>query len=237
MNLNSARKHPRCSLDLNILVQFEACNNELKRINEQQEEEETIIVQNGDLEMKLLYNERENIIQAIPKFWYHTLLSNLNIKKLFPKIQKRCFRNLLSIGVDDLTGFSDGFRITFHFKSNPYFENTMLVKEIYPNQDPPSSSSCIIWNNYIDWTRSLDEPSCSFINAATFFEWYVEEKCANTISIAKEFKHVFTKPLMLFTKYIDSQNAQHTKKTFPVKIRLETQVDEPDGHGNPSSRE
>jgi len=106
--------------------------------SDEEEEKEELV--NGVAEMNLQgYDENT---QGIPKFWLHTL-RNANDDALLGIVQphdEEILENLTDIKVSLNSPDNTGFTLSFYFKENEFFSNSVLTKlyVLRPEHDPES---------------------------------------------------------------------------------------------------
>jgi len=108
--------------------------------DEEDEKEEKEELVSGVAEMSLQgYDENT---QGIPKFWLHTL-RNANDDALLGIVQphdEEILENLTDIKVSLNSPDNTGFTLSFHFRENEFFSNSVLTKlyVLRPEHDPES---------------------------------------------------------------------------------------------------
>lgn len=86
--------------------------------------------------------------------------------------------------VQEFDDIKSGYRITFYFRPNEYFENSSLTKEFFLNgknesATPTSESTKILWKEGKDLLRLLQyKPMTNRrkrnLEHKTFFDWFVD---------------------------------------------------------------
>uniref|UniRef100_A0A7N0U0A9 Uncharacterized protein n=1 Tax=Kalanchoe fedtschenkoi TaxID=63787 RepID=A0A7N0U0A9_KALFE len=100
----------------------------LEKINEQASDEVLEIEQKYNEVRKPVYDERKEVIKAIPDFWLTAFLSHPAFSQLLTVEDQRIFKHLESLEVEESKDVKLGYTISFNFNSNPYFENPKLAK-------------------------------------------------------------------------------------------------------------
>lgn len=59
--------------------------------------------------------------------------------------EEECLHFLTKLEVEEFEDIKSGYRIKFHFDSNPYFENDVLTKEFHLGSSGLCSFSILIW--------------------------------------------------------------------------------------------
>jgi hypothetical protein len=145
-----------------------------------------------------LYKERNQIISKIPNFWHKAFSNNPNL--FLTEEDQKVLEHLKEIDViEDLDDSKHGYKITFTFGSNPYFENDILWKEIRPEESGSIkvSASKINWKEGKDITKVPEEPKGGKKRKKafdeSFFTWFSEENDNGEIGdIIRE--HIWSDP-------------------------------------------
>ncbi|KAK4872000.1 hypothetical protein RN001_016124 [Aquatica leii] len=114
--------------------------------------------------------------------------------------QQDSFRYLKNLQIEE---HNDVCHMTFHFRKNPYFENTFLTKKIdFKNKDVSSNSDAIIWkaNANFDLPNELKSP---LKDAESFYEWYIGKNTLNATFIAQNILDLWINPLEWFEIHLD----------------------------------
>nr|GMC74252.1 NAP1-related protein 2-like isoform X2 [Ipomoea batatas] len=104
---------------------------------------------------KPVYQKRNDIIKAIPDFWLTAFLSHPVLSELLTEEDQKIFKFLSSIEVEDSKDVKSGYSIIFNFKSNPYFEDTKLMKS-YAFQEEGATQ---ITATPIKWKEGMQIPN------------------------------------------------------------------------------
>lgn len=88
-----------------------------------------------------------------------------------------------------------GYRISFHFEENPYFENDVLTKEFHlgSSGDPASQSTSIRWKEGNDLSKKIKDKSGGkgrkrFLEQKTLFSWLSDHADPSADDIAEVIK-------------------------------------------------
>jgi template-activating factor I len=92
---------------------------------------------------------------------------------------------MTKLHVEDFDDVKTGYRISFHFKENPYFENDVLTKEFHlaaenqsDNFSQTSTATQIKWKEGKDLLKELQsKPQTNKKRDAdhkSFFEWFLD---------------------------------------------------------------
>jgi len=162
------------------IEQIDELQNDVDRLNEQASEE-ILKVEQKFVKLRWPYfQKRAALIEKIPNFWVWTFLNHPQISALLDEDDEELFQNYLTkCEVQDFEDGKTGYTISFHFKTNPFFENDVISKsfQISDTGEPSSTSTAIKWKEGMDLTkrhqeaaakcgkRKLEEPE-------SFFSWF-----------------------------------------------------------------
>lgn len=110
------------------IEKLQEIQDELEKINEEASDKVLEVEQQYNEKRKPVYDKRNDIIKSIPEFWLTAFLSHPALGDLANEEDKKIFKYLSSLEVEDFKDVKSGYSITFNFKSNPYFEDTKLTK-------------------------------------------------------------------------------------------------------------
>ncbi|CAA0836069.1 NAP1-related protein 2, partial [Striga hermonthica] len=115
--------------DLVISIEkLQEIQDELEKINEEASEKVLEVEQKYNEVRKPVYDKRNNVIKSIPDFWLTAFMSHPALSELLTDEDQKIFKYLSNLEVEDCKDVKSGYSITFHFKPNPYFEDTKLTK-------------------------------------------------------------------------------------------------------------
>ncbi|KAK5846364.1 NAP1-related protein 1 [Gossypium arboreum] len=121
--------HEQIDGDLVISIEkLQEIQDELEKINEEASEKVLEVEQKYNEVRKPVYDKRNEIINSIPDFWLTAFLSHPALGDLLTEEDQKIFKYINSLEVEDFKDLKSGYTITFNFNSNPYFENTTLMK-------------------------------------------------------------------------------------------------------------
>lgn len=125
---------------------------------------------------KPVYSKRSTLIQHIPEFWLTTLINHHHISHFINEADEDCLQYLRKLHVEEFDDSVSGFKISFFFDSNPYFENEIICKEISygPSGVLRSKASPIRWKPGRDLTRVTEAASSSKSQPQSFFHWFIQ---------------------------------------------------------------
>jgi len=110
------------------IEKLQEIQDELERINEEASDKVLEVEQKYNVIRKPVYDKRNDIIKSIPDFWLTAFLSHPALGNLLSEEDQKVFKHLTSLEVEDCKDVKSGYTITFNFETNPYFEDTKLIK-------------------------------------------------------------------------------------------------------------
>ncbi|CAN1266135.1 NAP1-related protein 2 [Linum perenne] len=124
------------------IEKLQEIQDELERINEEASDKVLEVEQKYNVIRKPVYDKRNDIIKSIPDFWltavsvvctfadlsFVQFLSHPALGNLLSEEDQKVFKHLTSLEVEDCKDVKSGYTITFNFETNPYFEDTKLIK-------------------------------------------------------------------------------------------------------------
>ncbi|KAL0421915.1 UNVERIFIED_CONTAM: NAP1-related protein 2 [Sesamum latifolium] len=124
---NGGTEHIDRELVLSI-EKLQEIQDELEKINEEASEKVLEVEQKYNKIRKPVYDKRNDIIKTIPDFWLTAFMSHPALSELLTEEDQKIFKYLSNLEVKDCEDVKSGYSIAFHFKPNPYFEDTKLTK-------------------------------------------------------------------------------------------------------------
>jgi template-activating factor I len=110
------------------IEKLQEIQDELEKINEEASEKVLEVEQRYNEIRKPVYDRRNDIIKSIPDFWLTAFMSHPALSELLSEEDQKIFKYLSNLEVEDCKDVKSGYSIMFHFKPNPYFEDTKLTK-------------------------------------------------------------------------------------------------------------
>lgn len=137
------------------LEAIDSIQNEIDGLNEKASEEILKVEQKYNKLKKVHFDKRNAIIENIPNFWVTSLLNHPQIATVVNQQEKECLQYLRKVEVEEFEDIKSGYKLTFSFKTNPFFTNEVLCKEFHLAQtgDPESKSTAIAWKDGMDLTK------------------------------------------------------------------------------------
>ncbi|KAL5725438.1 Asparagine-rich protein (ARP protein) [Ranunculus cassubicifolius] len=110
------------------IEKLQEVQDELEKVNEEASDKVLEVEQKYNEIRRPVYVKRTDIIKGIPHFWLTAFNSHPAIADILNEEDQKIFKFLDSIDVEDFKDVKSGYSITFHFSSNPYFEDEKLTK-------------------------------------------------------------------------------------------------------------
>ncbi|XP_078064311.1 protein SET-like [Mustelus asterias] len=185
------------------LEAVDACQRELEALNERASEE-ILRVERRYGQLRRPHLERRNrLIEDIPGFWVTAFLNHPQLSALIDENDEEAFNYMMRLEVEEFEDIKSGYRIKFNFSENPYFENSLIIKEFHlgTGGKPVSQSTPIKWKKGMDLTvlnKGVDEKGRKR-GHRSFFTWFTEHRNPTTDEIAEVLKDdMWPNPLQYF---------------------------------------
>ena len=129
------------------LEDIDGCQNEIDAMNEKASEEILKVEQKYNQLRRPFFDKRNEIIARIPKFWLTAFINHPQISSIIEEDEEDALQYLSKLEVEEFEDIKSGYKIKFHFSTNPYFSNDSLCKEFQlgTSGDPTSTSTAIEW--------------------------------------------------------------------------------------------
>ncbi|XP_064778666.1 testis-specific Y-encoded-like protein 4 isoform X1 [Oncorhynchus masou masou] len=146
-------------------------------------------------------DQRSSIIQAIPGFWVTALLNHPHLSAHIDKTDEGALSYMTNLEIESFKTNKLGYRIGFHFKRNPYFQNNIIVKELHLGMtgSPVSFSNPILWHRGQNLTLHSEPRRSGRGIYQTFFSWFSDHASPGRDDIAQILKDdLFRNPLRYY---------------------------------------
>uniref|UniRef100_A0A914C4T0 Protein SET n=1 Tax=Acrobeloides nanus TaxID=290746 RepID=A0A914C4T0_9BILA len=180
------------------LEEIDKVQSEIDSLNEQASEEILRVEQKYNQLRKPHFEKRSNLIKNIPNFWVTAFVNHPQVSRILGEEEEECLHYLTKLEVEEHEDIKSGFRIRFTFDSNPYFENTEIVKEFQLGQfEPTSTTTEIKWKpekkpDKLANGKSENAPK-------SFFEWLTDNSDPASDDLAEVIKDdIWPNPLQYF---------------------------------------
>ncbi|VDI18041.1 template-activating factor I [Mytilus galloprovincialis] len=176
------------------LEDIDGCQNKIDALNEKASEEILQVEQKYNKLRKPHYEQRNELIKNIPNFWVTAFVNHPQISAVLEDVEEDCLHYLSKLEVEEFEDIKSGYKISFVFASNPYFSNTVLVKEFHLSftGDPTSKSSKIEWKNGMDISAKIKQNGNNRKRkrgqSRSFFQWFEDNTDPSADDIAEVVK-------------------------------------------------
>jgi len=128
------------------IEEIDAVQNQLEDLSDQASQEILKVEQKYNALRKPHYEKRAEVIAKIPNFWATVFLNHPQVSSSLSEDDEVALQSLTKVAVEEMDGdVKSGYKITFHFSTNPYFENSELTKEVNQADPDLSKTSDIRW--------------------------------------------------------------------------------------------
>ncbi|KAF0303630.1 Protein SET [Amphibalanus amphitrite] len=189
------------------IEEIDGCQNEIDSLNEKASEEILKVEQKYNKMRKPFFEKRNKIIQKIPNFWVTAFVNHPQVSALLDEEEEECLHYMTQLEVEEFDDIKSGYRIKFHFSSNPYFKNEVLQKEFHlGSSEPRSESTKIEWKdkmNLVENAKSrmakLKQGRKRGLDVKSFFLWFEDHEDPSQDEIAEVIKDdMWPNPLQYF---------------------------------------
>lgn len=170
-------------------------------------------------QLRQYYLERRNyVIQSIPGFWVTALRNHPQLFEMITGRDAEMLRYITNLEVKESRLSRASCRFKFFFRRNPFFRNTLIVKdyEVRPTGQVVSLSTPIIWRPGHEPQPFLygnQEVTCSF------FTWLSDHSHPERDRIAQIIKEdLWPNPLQYYPFHIGAPRARRHQIREPVEI-------------------
>lgn len=197
-----------------ILESVDRLQTEIDTLNEEASEEILLVEQKYNKLRKPHFDQRNSLIAQIPNFWITAFVNHPQISHILTEEEEECLHYLNKVEVEEFEDIKSGYRIKFHFQTNPYFDNPVLCKEFNlsaaddVNAVPVSISVPVQWKDEeMDLTKGVPQElppgqngqSGLRVPHQTFFTWYLDNADPATDDVAEIIKDdIWPNPLQYY---------------------------------------
>merc|ERR1712115_63142 len=177
-------------------------------MNEKASEEILKVEQKYNLLRRPFFEKRNSIIGRIPKFWLTAFINHPQISSIIEEDEEDALQYLDRLEVEEFEDIKSGYKIQFHFSSNPYFSNSSLCKEFQlgSSGDPTSISTDILWKEGYNLTEKAAQRAALAkgsrkrqLENRTFFTWFCDNMDPQQDDVAEVIKDdLWPNPLQYF---------------------------------------
>jgi len=190
-----------------IVEQIDGVQNQIDGLNEQASEEILQVEQKYNNLRKPFFGKRADLIKKIPKFWVTVFVNHPQISALLDEEDEEALHYLSSVEVEEFEDIKSGYRIKFHFSSNPYFDNELICKEfmLSDSGEQTCKSTKILWKENMDLTTRQSEANLKagqkrqHEEPESFFSWFNDQSEGGTDEVGELIKDdIWPNPLQYF---------------------------------------
>lgn len=168
------------------IEKLQEIQDELEKINEEASEKVLEVEQKYNEIRKPVYDKRNDVIKSIPDFWLTAFMSHPALSELLTDEDQKIFKYLSNLDVEDCKDVKSGYSITFHFKPNPYFEDTKLTKTFTFLEEGTTkiTATSIKWKEGMGIPNGVaEEKKGNKRNHAeeSFFSWFTDSQHNNDL--------------------------------------------------------
>merc|ERR1711931_430751 len=152
------------------------------------------------------FSKRSDLIAKIPNFWVTAFINHPQVSALLNEEDEEALQYLTKVEVQEFEDIKSGYKINFHFDTNPYFENAVISKEFHLNDtgEPSSKSSGITWKSGKDLTKKANGAANkgskrSHEEQDSFFSWFTDHGDAGADELGEVIKDdIWPNPLQYY---------------------------------------
>ncbi|KAJ8016780.1 hypothetical protein DPEC_G00010920 [Dallia pectoralis] len=147
-------------------------------------------------------DQRSSITQAIPGFWVTALLNHPHLSAHIDETDEDALSYMTNLEIEPIKNNKLSYRIGFHFRRNPYFQNNIIVKELHLGMggSPVSFSNPILWHrgqNLVAHSKPRRSGHGGVYQ--TFFNWFSDHSSPGRDDIAQILKDdLYRNPLRYY---------------------------------------
>lgn len=134
--------------------------------------------------------QRAAIAQSIPGFWLTALLNHPHLSAQIDENDEDALSYMTNLEIKTFKNNKLGYRISFHFRQNPFFQNKFIVKDLHLGigGSPVSFSSQIVWHRGQSLTSDGEPKRNSRGVYESFFHWFDDHSSPGMDEIAQILK-------------------------------------------------
>ncbi|KAM9351255.1 testis specific protein Y-linked [Symphorus nematophorus] len=135
-------------------------------------------------------DQRSSIAKTIPGFWVTALLNHPHLSSHIDETDEDALSYMTDLEIESFKNNKLGYRIRFHFRRNPYFQNNIIMKELHLGMggSPMSFSNPILWHRGQNLTAHSEPRKSSRGVYQTFFSWFSDHSNPGQDDVAQILK-------------------------------------------------
>lgn len=135
-------------------------------------------------------DQRSSITKTIPGFWVTALLNHPHLSAHIDETDEDALSYMTDLEIETIKNTKLSYRIRFHFRRNPYFQNNIIMKELHLGMggSPMSFSNPILWHRGQNLTGRNEPRKSSRGVYQTFFSWFSDHSNPGQDDVARILK-------------------------------------------------
>ncbi|KAF7662772.1 hypothetical protein LDENG_00227860 [Lucifuga dentata] len=135
-------------------------------------------------------DQRSSITKTIPGFWVTALLNHPHLSAHIDETDEDALSYMTDLEIESFKNNKLGYRIRFHFRRNPYFQNNIIMKELHLGMGGPpmSFSNPILWHRGQNLTAHSEPRKTARGVYQTFFNWFSDHSSPGQDDVAQILK-------------------------------------------------
>ncbi|XP_060930410.1 testis specific protein Y-linked isoform X2 [Limanda limanda] len=135
-------------------------------------------------------DQRSSITKTIPGFWVTALLNHPHLSAHIDETDEDALSYMTDLEIESFKNNKLGYRMRFHFRRNPYFQNNIIMKELHLGMggSPMSFSNPIVWHRGQNLTAQSEARKSSVGVYQTFFSWFSDHSNPGQDDVAQILK-------------------------------------------------
>ncbi|XP_029363201.1 testis specific protein Y-linked isoform X2 [Echeneis naucrates] len=135
-------------------------------------------------------DQRSSITKTIPGFWVTALLNHPHLSAHIDETDEDALSYMTDLEIESFKNNKLGYRIRFHFRRNPYFQNNIIMKELHLGMggSPMSFSNPILWHRGQNLTAHSEPRKSTRGVYQTFFSWFSDHSNPGQDDVAQILK-------------------------------------------------
>ncbi|XP_026222995.1 testis specific protein Y-linked isoform X2 [Anabas testudineus] len=146
-------------------------------------------------------DQRSSITKTIPGFWVTALLNHPHLSAHIDETDEDALSYMTDLEIESFKNNKLGYRIRFHFRRNPYFQNNIIMKELHLGMggSPMSFSNPILWHRGQNLTAHNEPRKSTRGVYQSFFSWFSDHSNPGQDDVAKILKEdLYRDPLRYY---------------------------------------
>eukprot|EP00884_Botryococcus_braunii_P020869 jgi/Botrbrau1/7466/Bobra.0095s0004.1 len=151
------------------MLKVEEVQAELEKINDEASERVLQVEQEYNEKRRPIYLQRNLYIREIPDFWLNVFLQHNVLADIMTNEDSQVLSFLVALDVEDSIDIKSGYKISFQFAPNLFFEDECLVKDFQYSED----GRVIVDATVPHWKDGISKAS---FPQESFFRWIMRSE-------------------------------------------------------------